>query len=174
MLNIIAAIGQNRELGKKNGLLWHLHQDITRFKTLTMGHPVIMGRKTFESIPEKFRPLPGRTNIVITKGETFSMWRLGIVSEGANRESFPEVIIKNSLESAIEEARKIDSEIFIIGGGQIYDQAINIADRLYLTLIHKSFPEADVYFPDYSNFKEIWREDHLGEELPYSFVELIR
>lgn len=134
-LSIIAAIGKNRELGKNNQLLWNIPSDMKRFRELTMGHPVIMGRKTFESIG---RPLPNRTNIVVTKQQDFH-------PEG--------VRVCESLERAVEVANSIDStEIFIIGGAQIYGQAIDIADRLYLTIIDQSF-DADAFFPDYSRFK---------------------
>lgn len=135
MVSIIAAIGKNRELGKNNQLLWNIPSDMKRFRELTMGHPVIMGRKTFESIG---RPLPNRTNIVVTKQQDFH-------PEG--------VRVCESLERAVEVANSIDStEIFIIGGAQIYGQAIDIADRLYLTIIDQSF-DADAFFPDYSRFK---------------------
>lgn len=161
-VNIIAAIGQNRELGNNNQLLWHLPEDLKRFKELTASHPVIMGRKTFESIPAKFRPLPGRTNIVITRNSENNL------GEG--------VLIANSLAEAIKQAEQSTSsdEIFIIGGGQIYTQGLPLADRLYITLIDKSFPEADVFFPEYQNVftKKVSRKENKGEDFNYTFLIL--
>jgi len=118
---MIAAVGRNRELGRGNELLWHIPEDLKRFKALTLGHPVIMGRKTFESIG---KPLPGRTNLVVSRSAL-------------------------SLEDALAQAKKLDKEeVFIIGGAQIYEQALPYADRLYLTLIEDT-KEADAFFPEY-------------------------
>ncbi|OGG26292.1 diacylglycerol kinase [Candidatus Gottesmanbacteria bacterium RIFCSPLOWO2_01_FULL_39_12b] len=146
-ISIIAAIGSNRELGKDNKLLWHIPEDLKRFKELTLNHPVIMGRKTFESIGHV---LHGRTNIVVTRDKNYQM-------EGC--------LVAHSLEDAIKLAKGmpagaesgsaiVGKEIFIIGGGQIYQQAINIADKLYLTVVKGKY-EADTFFPDYSRFKTI-------------------
>ncbi|MDP3941785.1 MAG: dihydrofolate reductase [bacterium] len=184
-ISIIAAIGKNRELGKNNALLWNIPGELPRFKRITTGHPIIMGRKTFASIG---RPLPNRTNIIITRNK-----ELGIV----NNEG---VIIVNSLEQAIEEAKKhlhdfsppspqseqssdvpspksgegLQGEIFIIGGGQIFEQALPMTDKIYLTLVDKEF-DADTFFPDYSAFtKVVEREDHESEEFKYSFITLVR
>src|SRR3989344_3312270 len=117
----VVAIGRNRELGKNDKLLWHIPDDLKRFKALTLGHPVIMGRKTFESIVEYVGgPLPERTNIVVTRD---SAW------------SYEGVIVARSLEEALEKAKKLDSEEVHIGGGaQIYEQALPYIDRLYLPL----------------------------------------
>ncbi len=159
MISIIVAIGENREIGKANGLLWHIPEELKRFKQITMGHPIIMGRKTYESIG---RPLPGRTNIVISRSHT------SVVEQG--------VIKADSLEEAIKQAMQAAGreEIFIIGGGQIYKQAIGYADKLYLTIVKGKF-EADVYFPDYSEFKkEIAREEKSNAQYQYTFVELTR
>lgn len=155
-ISLIAAIGKNRELGKNNKLLWNIPEDLKRFKELTMGHPVIMGRKTNESIG---RPLPNRTNIVITRDK-------GYEQEGC--------LITHSLEEAIELAKtKDNNEIFIIGGGQIYEQAINIADKLYLTIVKGKF-EADTFFPEYSKFKKIIsREERNYFQYNYTFLELL-
>lgn len=163
-INIIAAIGQNRELGNNNQLLWHLPEDLKRFKELTNGHPVIMGRKTFESIPEKFRPLPNRTNIVVSRNLDLAL------PEG--------VLAALSLEEAIVLAQKApgSEEIFIIGGGQIYTEAVEkkLADRLYLTLVEKTFPEADVFFPEYQTAfpKETSRENKESEAFRFAFLTL--
>lgn len=145
MISIIAVIGKNRELGKDNHLLWHIPGDLPRFKKLTTGHPIIMGRKTYESIG---KPLPGRTNIIISSMSEIS-----------------------SLDKAIKKAKLSpgSEEIFIIGGGQVFARAIDIADRLYLTIVDATVPDADTFFPDYSEFSNvISKEDH--EEDTYRFT----
>lgn len=157
VLSIIAAIGENRELGKGNKLLWNIPEDMKWFREKTNGHPVIMGRKTYESIG---RPLPKRDNIVITRDRTW---------EAAG------VFVKYSLDEAVDFARSRDSgEIFVIGGGQIYAQAIEYADRLYLTKIHKSFPDADAFFPEYSNqfAKDVFRKESKDDNFEYEFLIL--
>lgn len=128
MTTLVAAIGLNREIGKGNQLLWHLPKDLKHFKTTTQGHPVIMGRKTYESIG---KPLPNRTNIVISR-------RNGWFEEG--------ILIVGSVKEAIKFAKKIDSEIFIIGGGNIYEQTMAVADRLEITQVNDRF-DADTFFP---------------------------
>ncbi len=129
-LCLIAAVGHNGALGVDGDMIWHLHEDLKRFKMLTLGHPVIMGRKTWESLPR--RPLPGRKNIVISRNER-------LVSQGA--------IVVNSLSASITAALP-DNEIFIIGGGQIYALAIPFASRLFLTRIDADAPHADTFFPE--------------------------
>ena len=157
MISIIAAIAENRALGKNNKLLWHIPEDMKHFRTVTAGHPVIMGRKTFESIG---RPLPKRVNFVITKDTSYR-------AEGC--------IIVHSLDEAIAEAQKLDSsEIFVIGGGEIYKQALPKTDKLYLTIVKGQY-DADVYFPEYLEFtKETSRETHTTEQYTYTFVTLER
>lgn len=172
MISIIAAIGKNRELGKDNRLLWNLPADMKRFKKLTEGHIVIMGRKTYESLPEKFRPLPKRINIVITSQSDFTIFR--------RPHKDCKVFLASSLEKAIEKAnnlvksQNLSDEIFVIGGASVYKQAINIADKLYLTFIDKSYPEADVFFPDYKQiFKRIvYNEKRQEKDLRFEFLEL--
>lgn len=160
MISIIAAIGKNRELGKDNKLLWHISEDFKRFKELTMNKVVIMGRKTYESLPEKFRPLPNRVNVVVTRD-------LNYKNEG--------IIVCKSIEAALRQAQgKPSKEVFIIGGASIYEQGIKYADKLYLTLVDKEFPEADTFFPDYSGFKIIKEEKNQNEEYSFKFVELIK
>lgn len=155
MISIIAAIGKNRELGKDNKLLWHIVKDFKRFKTLTSGHVVIMGRKTFESIG---KPLPNRINIIITRNRAWTP--LGCT-------------VCYSLEEGLVEAKKNKSEIFIIGGAEIYKQGIKYADKLYLTLVDKEFPEADAFFPDYSDFKKIIKEEKKSDgKFTYKFIDL--
>ncbi|MCF6348193.1 MAG: dihydrofolate reductase [Flavobacteriaceae bacterium] len=158
MITIIAAIGKNRELGKNNDLIWHLPNDLKRFKKVTSGHDVIMGRKTFESLG---KPLPNRTNIIITRNGNFQ-------AEGCT--------IVNSLDDALKACD--DPNPFILGGAQIYSQAIKIADVLDLTLVDAVF-DADVFFPeiDMTIWKETARQDLNADEkhqYGYSFVTYLR
>lgn len=139
MLSLIAVIGKNRELGKDNKLLWHIPGDLPRFKKITNGHPVIMGRKTFESIG---KPLVGRTNIVISR-------------------SFPAVasipgIVVASVSDALRKAQVApgSAEIFVVGGGKVFAETIDLADRLYLTVVDKE-AQADTFFPEYSKFMRV-------------------
>jgi len=136
-ISLIGAIGKNRALGKSGELLWHIPEDMKRFKELTLGHPVIMGRKTWESLPERFRPLPGRTNIVVTR-------QAGYKAEGAQ--------VVDGLSDAFLTAQDAEgaSETFVIGGSEIYTSALPYATRLYLTLIDAT-ADADVFFPPYEN-----------------------
>lgn len=155
---IIAAISENGTIGKDNQLLWRIPDDMRRFRELTTSHVVIMGRKTYETIG---KPLPNRTNIIITRNEDFTA---------------PGCTISNSLEDALEKAKEGErNEIFIMGGGEIYKEAIKFADKLYLTLIHEE-KEGDTYFPDYSEFKkEVYREEKETDDgLKYTWFELER
>ncbi|MEL0455741.1 dihydrofolate reductase [Flavobacteriaceae bacterium SZ-1-7] len=136
-LTIIAAAAENDAIGKGNQLIWHLSDDLKRFKSLTNGHHIIMGRKTFESFP---KPLPNRTHVVITRQPNYK------VPAG--------VIVVNNLKDAID-ASKNDSQPFIIGGGEIYEQAMGIADKIELTRVHATF-EADTFFPKID--ETIWKE----------------
>lgn len=135
MTTIIAAIGKNNELGNNNNLLWHLPDDLKHFKTLTAGFPVIMGRKTYESIG---RPLPNRTNIVVSKKENW-------FEEG--------ILIVGTIKEAIKFAKKINENIFIMGGGEIYKQTIDFADRLEITAVDAEI-QADTFFPKID--EKIW------------------
>lgn len=159
MISIIAAIQKkDRGLGFENKLLFRISDDLKRFKELTSGHPVIMGRKTFESIGNK--PLPNRTNIVVTRNHSVAI---------------PDVVICHSFEGALKKAKDIDENIFIIGGGEIYKEAIRLVDRLYLTIIDGD-AVSDVFFPSFEEFSIINNEDHFDEKsgLHYSFVDLER
>jgi dihydrofolate reductase len=155
---MIAVIGKNRELGKDNKLLWHIPEDLKRFKMLTIGHTVIMGRKTFESIG---KPLSDRTNIVITRNRSWTP--IGCT-------------VCYSMEEALRQVQnKPLNEVFIIGGGEIYKQGIKYADKLYLTLVDQEFPEADAFFPDYSEFKrKVFEENHISGKIQFRFVDLIK
>ncbi len=158
IISIIAAISEkNRAIGHKNRLLWKIDGDLPRFKKLTTGHPIIMGRITFDTIG---RPLPNRTNIIISRSKV-------VYPE------YPDLIIANDIESALNIAKNYDNdEIFIIGGGQIYSAGISYADRLYLTVVHNE-PEADTFFPEYSNFtKEIYREEHNEFDPKFTYLTL--
>lgn len=143
---MVAAIAENNALGKDNDLLWHLPDDFKRFKQITSGHYIIMGRKTFESFP---KPLPNRTHVIITRQKNYH-------PEGC--------IIVDSMEKAIEACPK-DETIFIIGGGEIYTLGMDFADTIELTRVHENF-EADTFFPEIDNTK--WKltseEDHPADE----------
>ncbi|MCM1320103.1 MAG: dihydrofolate reductase [Muribaculaceae bacterium] len=130
-MNIIVAMGSDRAIGRGGDLIWHLREDLKHFKALTMGHPVIMGRKTWESLPKG--ALPGRLNIVISHNPDYPT---------------PGATLCTSIEEAIAVAQKADSDPFIIGGGHIYAATLPHADHLYLTLIEGEFPDADTYFPE--------------------------
>ena len=158
MISAIAVIGNNRELGCDNKLLWDLPEDMARFKELTMGHPVIMGRKTFESIG---KPLPGRTNIIISRNKDFK-------ADGC--------IIEDSIESSIESSKNSpgSEEVFIIGGAEIYNQALPYTNKLYLTVVDDK-PDADVYFPNYSEFTNILCEEgQENDNYKFKFVEITK
>jgi dihydrofolate reductase len=154
IISIIAAIGRNREIGKNGDLLCRLPADLKHFKEITSGHAVIMGRKTFESLPKG--PLPNRRNIVISRNT-------GLKIEGAEVYSSPDYAFIKLIN---------ENEVFIIGGAQIYEQTLPIADKLYLTKIHADFPGADAFFPkiDFSVWRETSRKTFFaGEENPYPF-----
>lgn len=157
MISLVVAMDKNRGIGVNGDLLTYIPGDLPRFKKLTTGHTVIMGRKTFDSLPKG--PLPNRENIVITRNRDLKI-------EG--------VKVVYSLKEAIE-ASDNGKEIFIIGGGQIYNEAINNCDKLYITHIDKEF-KADTFFPEIPNvFKENQREDHFDDpELRFSYVNYIK
>ena len=156
-LTIIVAAGEDNAIGKNNDLIWHLSDDLKRFKSLTNGHHIIMGRKTFESFP---KPLPNRTHVVISRQKDYK------VPDG--------VIVVNSLEDALDAARKDDNP-FIIGGGEIYKQSMSFADEIEITRVHASFPEADTFFPEInpSKWEEVHRKFHEVDEMhkyAFSFI----
>ncbi|MEK7177541.1 MAG: dihydrofolate reductase, partial [Patescibacteria group bacterium] len=147
--------------GKDNKLLWYIPEDFKRFKELTSGHVVIMGRKTYESLPENFRPLPNRINIMITRDVNYKV-------EG--------VIVYHSLEEVMKNLEsKFKDEVFIIGGAEIYKQGIKYADKLYLTLVDKEYLDADAFFPEYGEFKLLKLVgEGVEDNLHYKFVELMK
>lgn len=151
-ISIIVAIARNYAIGKDNQLLWHISDDLKRFKKLTEGHTIVMGKRTFESLP--FRPLKNRRNIVITD---------------IPGEMIPGCIMAYSIEDALSQMDE-SGENFIIGGGSVYRQFLPLADKLYLTVIEKDF-EADTFFPeiDFSEWVEEFHEDHQHDDYTYSF-----
>ena len=162
MINIIAALDKNRALGFQNKLLVHLPEDLAHFKNITSGHPVIMGQNTYLSIG---RALPNRVNIILSQDENFQA---------------PDFVVFDDLNKALDFAKSEalrqaqGPEIFFIGGASVYEQAIKFADKLYLTIIDAEY-QADVWFPDYSDFKIIKEEEHQSASgLKYKFLELIR
>ena len=159
MLSLIAAVARNRAIGKDNQLLWHLPEDMRHFRETTRGKPVVMGRKTWESLPEKFRPLPGRQNIVVSRDPAYK-------AHGAD--------LAGSLEGALALAGGAE-EVFVIGGEQLYRAALPFADRLYLTEVELE-PEADAFFPELN--PAVWQEVERrasGESMPAcTFVLYLR
>jgi len=160
MISIIVAVSENLGIGNNNELLWHLPEDLRRFKKLTFGNTVIMGKRTWESLPKK--PLPGRKNIVLTDVPGENM-------EGA--------VMAYSIEDALRMCEK-GEDIFIIGGASIYRQFMNIADKLYITHVHQK-AEADVYFPEID--PKIWeaveKEEFTPAEMegiPYTYLIYVR
>lgn len=159
-LSILVAMAKNRVIGKNNALPWHLSADLKHFKALTMGHPVIMGRKTFESIG---RPLPGRTNIIMTHQKSYQV-------SGA--------ITVNSIGDALkvcQEGVDGNSEVFLIGGAALYRETLGLCHRIYVTEIQQDF-DGDTFFPkfDMEGWQEISREKHFSadDKLEYHFVIL--
>ncbi len=159
-LTLICAVGRNREIGRDGGLIWRISDDLKRFKRTTMGHPVVMGRKTYESIGFA---LPGRTNIIVTRQPGYS-------AEGCET--------AGSIEAALEAAAKSEGgdEIFIIGGGQLYSELIGRARKLALTVIEDEADDADTWFPEYADDFEVTHEEGPFDQdgLAYRFVDLLR
>jgi dihydrofolate reductase len=160
-ISIIVAVAENGVIGKDNRLIWHMPADMRFFREKTMGHCVITGRKNYESIPEKFRPLPGRTNIVITRD---------------NQYKAPNAIVVHSIEEALAYARKQnETECFIIGGANVFEQVMHVTDTIYYTKIFHSF-EGDVHFPfpDEQTWALVKSETFEANEKnphPYAFYE---
>ena len=158
IVSAIAAIAENHAIGKDNQLLWHMPNDLKHFKEITSGHSIIYGRKTYDSVG---KPLPKRRNIIVTRQHI----------------TIPGCEVVKSIEEGLALCKGED-EVFIGGGAEIYKLAMHLTDRLYLTIIHKSF-DADTFFPEFDTkeWKEILREDHQPDEknqLPYSFITYVR
>ena len=162
VVSLVVAMADNRVIGRGGTLPWRIPEDLRHFKCLTMGKPCIMGRKTWDSLPKK--PLPGRTNIVVTRAADFA-------AEGA--------IVVHSLDEAVAQADAArPDEIMIIGGAGIFAEALPLASRIHLTEVHAQV-EGDALMPafDSREWSEVWREDHAGnapEHVPFSFVTLER
>lgn len=155
MISIIAAVAGNRAIGYQNKLLYWLPDDLKRFKQLTTGHTIIMGRHTFESLPKG--ALPNRRNVVLSRSQSY----------------FPGCERFSSLTEALKHCRE-DEEVYIIGGASVYEQALSLADRLCLTEIDDVPENADTFFPPYDDWQEVWRERHFKDErhdYDFSFVD---
>lgn len=157
-ISIIAAVARNRAIGKDNKLLYWLPDDLRRFKALTTGHTIIMGRRTFESLPKG--ALPNRRNIVLSR----------------TVHDFPGCDVYTSLDEALKHCSD-EEDIYIIGGANVYAQAIDRADRLCLTEIDDTPDWADAFFPEYGDWREVWREEHARDEkhaYRFAFVDYVR
>lgn len=157
-VSAIVAVSENNAIGHENKLPWHLPEDLKFFKRTTMGKPVVMGRKTFESLG---KALPGRLNIVLSRQAELQL------PEG--------VLLYNNLEDALEKLEQDGTEeAFVIGGGHVFAEAMPLLDRLYMTRVHTTIEPADTYFPeiDHSHWKLVWEEAHEADEknnYPYTF-----
>lgn len=157
MISIIVCIGKNRAIGRNNQLLWDIKEDMDHFRKITAGRTVIMGEKTFQSIG---RPLPNRKNIVVTLDKDFQ-------AEG--------VEIRNSLEEVLNEYKSSEEEVFVIGGGIIYKLSLPMTDKLYLTIVDDAPEDADTFFPEYPDFKNIIKEEEMNNgKYKFKFLELTR
>ena len=151
-ISMIVAKANDNAIGKDNDMIWHLPDDLKYFKDKTRNHHILMGRKNFDSLGEKYQPLPNRINIVITRNEN---WQ----HDGT--------VVFHNIQDGIKYAKENkEEELFIIGGGQIYEQGLNYADRLYITEVNAEYPDADAFFPkiDKSNWKEISSKYHSKDE----------
>lgn len=161
IISLIVAADENNAIGKGGTMPWHLPDEWKYFRDTTMGKPVIMGRKTWESLPEARRPLPGRRNIVVTRQEAYD-------APGAD--------VVPGVDEAVKLASTGSDEVFIIGGGQLYGYGMEIADRLYLTRVHTEIEGADAFFPavDFLDWREVSRTEHAADERhPFAFTQLV-
>ncbi len=165
-ISLICALSESRVIGKGNKIPWHIKEDLIRFRDKTIGHTVIMGRKTMKSLLSYYkksgRPLPKRNHIIVTRDKNYSI-------------DFPDCHIVNSVNEAIDLAKKIEKEeIFISGGEEIFRQTIDLADKVYLTIVKGNF-DGDKFFPDYSKFKrKVFEENHQDKNYSFKFIELIK
>lgn len=168
-ISMIAAMAENRVIGNKDKIPWHIREDLIRFKEKTTGHPMIIGRKTFESLLAYYKrsgkPMPKRTNVIVTRDKKYA--------EYVSINQLIDTFVANSLEEAFKIARqKEKEEILVAGGAQVFDQAIKYADRLYLTIVKGDF-EGDAFFPDYSDFKKvIAKKESKDDNYKYTFLDL--
>lgn len=161
IISLIVAADERNAIGKGGTMPWHLPDEWKYFRDTTMGKPVIMGRKTWESIPEGRRPLPGRRNIVVTRQE-------GYVADGAD--------VVPGVDEAVKLATLSSDEVFIIGGRQLYEYGVEIADRLYFTRVHTEIEDADTFFPfiDFLDWRETSRVEHPADDKhAYAFTQLV-
>lgn len=161
MLSLIVAVGDDLAIGQNGTMPWHLPEDLKHFKEVTAGACLLMGRRTFESLPGV---LPGRRHIILTQDPSF-------------RKDHKRVRISHNLNEELQQAKACEEEVFVIGGGQVYRQALPLADRLYLTCVHAQFPQADTYFPaiDWAQWEETWRSCTMEEDgLSYEFINYRR
>ena len=159
-LSLVAAIARNGAIGRSGTIPWRIPEDVRRFKELTTGHAVVMGRRTWDSLPQRFRPLPGRRNVVVTRQTNWS-------ADGADR--------AGSLEDALD-LLDVTPQVYVIGGAELYAAALPLADELLLTEIDADV-EGDTFFPpfDRGDFEEVAREPHVSEDgVPFSFVTYVR
>jgi dihydrofolate reductase len=157
IVSIIVAMSANRGIGRNNDLMWHLPNDMKFFKDKTLGHPVIMGRKNYESIPEKYRPFKNRLNIVISRQANYNA---------------PDCILVQNLSDALIAAKQNEeNEVFVIGGGQVYQEALEmgVVDRMYITEVDAVFSDAEVFFPDFDKLQ--WNQELLFEHNPDNLHE---
>lgn len=157
-ISIIAAVAENGAIGRENRLLWHLPTDMKRFKTLTTGHTVVMGRRTFESLPKG--ALPNRKNVVLTSRKA---------------DAFPGCIVCGSMDEALRVCEKDEGEVFIIGGATIYREAMDIADKMYLTRVHAVAEDANAFFPEVNpdEWEERERQEFPSDDrhaYPFTFL----
>lgn len=151
-ISIVVAAAENNAIGKDNRLIWRLPKDIKFFKEKTIGHCILTGRKNYESIPDAFRPLPGRTNIVVTRSKDYQA---------------PGAIVVHSIDEAIAKAKALgEEELAVIGGGEIYREILPKTDIIWMTRVHHSFPDAHTFFPpiDPAEWKLTWQESHPADE----------
>jgi dihydrofolate reductase len=168
LVSIIVAVSKNGVIGRDNQLIWHLPDDLKQFKRLTMNHPMIMGRKTFESIG---KPLPGRTSIVVSRS---SSWPQDVALQ-----NLPSLLVAGSLEAAIELAKQNNpDEVFVIGGAEIYRLALPLAHKIYLTEVHvEVLGDAFFEISDPENWHEVSRTSHISDEKhahSFDFITLLR
>ncbi len=170
-LVLIAAVAANNVIGKDNKIPWHFKEDIQRFRQLTMGHPILMGRKTFDSLPDRFRPLPGRLNVVLTRNAEYRA-STGVVLPiytPARKQAVAGVVLYSSLDEALQRLQD-NEQVYVIGGEQVYQQAMPLAQRLEITQVHKDYA-GDAFFPTIN--PEEWRRSMSIKSINndnYSFI----
>lgn len=161
IVSVIVAADENNAIGKGGAVPWHLPLELKNFRDVTMGKPVVMGRKTWESLPPKYRPLPGRRNIVVTRQENYA-------AEGAD--------VVPGIDEAVKLASTSSDEVFVIGGRQLYEYGMEIADRLYFTRVHTEIEGADAYFPsvNFIDWREVHREEYPRDDRhPHAFTRFV-